>query len=68
MQHKQNVNDFSEVEKCVLQPIGTFYIKIRKIKICKFSATEVHFGAIAGQLAALTIERKQLRIELAARG
>jgi hypothetical protein len=48
--------------------VGTFYIKIRKIKICKLSATEVHFDAMAEQLAALTIERKQLRIELAARG
>ncbi len=61
--HKQNVNDFSEVEKCVLQPNGTFYIEIRKP-----SATEVHFGAMAEQLTALTAEMKQLRVELAARG
>jgi len=60
--HKQNVDDFSEVEKCVLEPNGNFYIEIRKP-----SASDVHFGALADQITALTAEMKQLRADLAAR-
>ena len=28
--HKQGLNDFSEVEKCVLEPNGTFYVEAMK--------------------------------------
>jgi len=61
--HKQNVDDFSEVEKCVLEPNGNFYIEIRKP-----SFADVHFASLSDQLTALTAEMKQLRADLAARG
>ncbi len=28
--HKQGLNDFAEVEKCVLEPNGTFYVEAMK--------------------------------------
>jgi uncharacterized membrane protein YcaP (DUF421 family) len=60
--HKQNVDNFSEVEKCVLQPNGSFYVETQKP-----SSSETHFGNMNQQLAALATELKQLRAELAAR-
>jgi len=61
--HKQNVDDFSEVEKCVLEPNGSFYIETRKP-----SFTDTHFASLSDQIAVLTVEMKQLRTDLAARG
>jgi uncharacterized membrane protein YcaP (DUF421 family) len=61
--HKQNVNDFSEVEKCVLEPNGTFYVETRHP-----TAGDLHFKSISEQMTTLTAELKTLRAELAAKG
>jgi len=60
--HKQNVDHFSEVEKCVLEPNGNFYVET-----VKPSAQEVNFKALTAQIAALSEELKQIRADLAAK-
>jgi len=60
--HKQNVDDFSEVEKCTLEPNGSFSIEMHKP-----SLSEASFTDLKEQLASLHSEIKQLRAELAAR-
>lgn len=60
--HKQGLNDYSEVERCVLEPSGNFYVEqkdpLREGK---------ERGEILQQLNALTAEVKELRTVLAAR-
>ena len=61
--HKQGLNDYSEVERCVLEPSGNFYVEekdpLRETK---------ERGEILRQITALTAEINQLKTMLAARG
>jgi uncharacterized membrane protein YcaP (DUF421 family) len=61
--HKQGLNDYSQVERCVLEPSGNFYVEqkdpLRETK---------ERGEILQQIAALTAEVKELKTLLAARG
>ncbi|MDR3734710.1 MAG: DUF421 domain-containing protein [Acidobacteriaceae bacterium] len=61
--HKQNVNHFSEVEICTLEPNGSFYVET-----IKPTASETSFAGLKDQLTALAEEVKQLRADLAAKG
>jgi uncharacterized membrane protein YcaP (DUF421 family) len=64
--HKQGFNDFSEVEKCVLEPNGNFYLE--GIKSMSDDAQRAEMRAeMKTSLDALTLEVRQLRAELAAR-
>jgi uncharacterized membrane protein YcaP (DUF421 family) len=64
--HRQGYNDFSEVEKCVLEPNGNFYIE--GIKSMSDDAQRADMRKeIRESLAALNREVKELRAELAAR-
>jgi uncharacterized membrane protein YcaP (DUF421 family) len=60
--HKQGLADFSEVERCVLEPSGNFYVEqmdpLRENK---------ERGEILRQITALTAEVKELKTLLAAR-
>jgi uncharacterized membrane protein YcaP (DUF421 family) len=58
--HKQGLNYFSEVEKCVLEPNGTFYVEAMKP-----SSEDLHVEAIKAALVALTQEVKEMRAQLA---
>lgn len=61
--HKQGLNDYSQVERCVLEPSGNFYVEqkdpLRETK---------ERGEILQQIAALTAEVKELKTLLATRG
>jgi uncharacterized membrane protein YcaP (DUF421 family) len=61
--HKQGLNDYSQVERCVLEPSGNFYVEqkdpLRESK---------ERGEILQQITALTAEVKELKTLLAARG
>ncbi len=61
--HKQNVNHFNEVEKCTLEPNGSFYVET-----IKPSTSEISFSGLKDQLTALTEEVRKLRADLAAKG
>ena len=64
--HRQGYDDFSEVEKCVLEPNGNFYIE--GIKSMSDDAQRADMRKeIRESLAALNREVKELRAELAAR-
>lgn len=58
--HKQGLDDFSEVEKCVLEPNGTFYIES-----IKPTPDEAHLSALKDAVDALTLEVKTMRAQLA---
>lgn len=60
--HKQGLNDFSEVEKCVLEPNGTFYIEAMKP-----SPDEAQMAALQQSIEALTREVQAMRTQLPAR-
>jgi len=60
--HKQGFADFSEVEKCVLEPNGNFYIEGRKP-----SSSDTQHGELLKKLDALAHEMKQIKSQLAAR-
>jgi uncharacterized membrane protein YcaP (DUF421 family) len=60
--HKQGLNDFSEVEKCVLEPNGTFYVEA-----IQPGPSEVHIGALQRSIEQLTGEVKEMRALLEAR-
>jgi uncharacterized membrane protein YcaP (DUF421 family) len=60
--HKQGLNGFSEVEKCVLEPNGTFYIEAMKP-----SAGEVQVAALEKAIERLTLEVQGMRAQLPAR-
>jgi uncharacterized membrane protein YcaP (DUF421 family) len=57
--HKQGLGDYSEVEKCVLEPSGSFYIEERDPLRADTSRT-----AILKQLRALTEEVRELKSRL----
>ena len=60
--HRQGLHDFSQVERCVLEPSGNFYVEekdpLRESK---------ERGEILRQITALTAEVKELKTLLAAR-
>lgn len=60
--HKQGLNDYSEVQRCVLEPSGNFYVEekdpLREGK---------ERGEILQQITALTAEVQELKAMLAAR-
>jgi uncharacterized membrane protein YcaP (DUF421 family) len=60
--HKQGYNDFDEVEKCVLEPNGNFYMEGIKAK-----SDDVQRAEMMKVLMALTQEVKEMRAELATR-
>jgi uncharacterized membrane protein YcaP (DUF421 family) len=61
--HKQGLNDYSQVERCVLEPSGNFYVEekdpLREGK---------ERGQILKQITALTVEVQELKTLLAAKG
>jgi uncharacterized membrane protein YcaP (DUF421 family) len=58
--HKQGLEDFSEVEKCVLEPNGTFYVEAMKP-----SLDEAHISALKDAVDVLTLEVRAMRAQLA---
>jgi uncharacterized membrane protein YcaP (DUF421 family) len=60
--HKQGLNDFSEVEKCVLQPNGTFYVEA-----VQPSHSELHVASLEKAIERLTLEVQAMRSQLPAR-
>ena len=60
--HKQGVNAFHEVEKCVLEPNGTFYIEQVPI-----TGADHQRAALMKAMESLTKEVKEMRAQLAAR-
>jgi uncharacterized membrane protein YcaP (DUF421 family) len=60
--HKQGFNNFDEVEKCVLEPNGNFYMEGIKAK-----SDEAQRAEMMKALVALTREVKEMRAELATR-
>jgi uncharacterized membrane protein YcaP (DUF421 family) len=61
--HKQGFNDFSEVEKCVLEPNGNFYLEG-----IKSMSDDAQRAELRKSIEELHLEVKQMRTELAARG
>ena len=60
--HRQGYNDFNEVEKCVLEPNGNFYLEG-----IKALSDDSQRAVIRKAVEDLTQEVKQLRAELASR-
>jgi uncharacterized membrane protein YcaP (DUF421 family) len=60
--HKQGFNSFEEVEKCVLEPNGNFYMEG-----IKAMSDDAQRAALMKAVEALTREVKEMRAELAAR-
>jgi uncharacterized membrane protein YcaP (DUF421 family) len=60
--HKQNVNHFSEVEICTLEPNGSFYVET-----IKPTASEISLAGLKDQLTALGEEVRKLRADLASK-
>jgi len=58
--HKQGLNDFSEVETCVLEPNGSFYVEAMKP-----TPEEMHLGSLKAAVEALTREVQEMRLHLA---
>jgi len=54
--HKQGLDDFFEVEKCVLEPNGTFYVEATKP-----SSDDVERREILELVRSLSVEVKELR-------
>lgn len=61
--HKQGLNDYSEVEKCVLEPNGTFYVEG-----ITPSSDDAQRKEVLELVRALSSEVKELKVLLAARG
>jgi uncharacterized membrane protein YcaP (DUF421 family) len=61
--NKNGFDDPREVDQCVLEPNGTFFVKARHP-----SVLEAHSHDVKNALHSLTLEVKALRAELAARG
>ena len=61
--HKQGFNDFSEVEKCVLEPNGNFYLEG-----IKSMSDDAQRAELRRSIEELHLEIKQMRTDLAARG
>jgi uncharacterized membrane protein YcaP (DUF421 family) len=60
--HKQGLTDLSEVETCVLEPNGTFFVEAKKP-----STEQAHITALKDAVDSLTREMKAMRAELASR-
>jgi uncharacterized membrane protein YcaP (DUF421 family) len=60
--HKQGFDSFEEVEKCVLEPNGNFYMEG-----IKAMSDDAQRAALMKAVEALTLEVKEMRAELAAR-
>jgi uncharacterized membrane protein YcaP (DUF421 family) len=60
--HKQGLDDFSEVDKCVLEPNGTFYVEARKP-----STEEAEIAGLQSAVEALTREVQLMRAQLTSR-
>lgn len=61
--HKQGLDDYSEVEKCVLEPNGTFYVEgIRP------SSDDAQRAEVLELVRSLSAEVKELKVLVAARG
>ncbi len=60
--HKQGYDEFDEVEKCVLEPNGNFYIEGIKAR-----SDDAQRAALMGAIESLTREVKEMRAELATR-
>jgi uncharacterized membrane protein YcaP (DUF421 family) len=60
--HRQGFNSFEEVEKCVLEPNGTFYMEG-----IKSMSDDAQRAALMKAVEALTAEVKEMRSELALR-
>jgi uncharacterized membrane protein YcaP (DUF421 family) len=60
--HKQGFNSFEEVEKCVLEPNGNFYMEG-----IKALSDDAQRAAVLSAVEALAREVKEMRAELAAR-
>jgi uncharacterized membrane protein YcaP (DUF421 family) len=61
--HKQGYNDFGEIEKCVLEPNGNFYLEG-----IKSMSDDAQRAELRRSIEELHLEIKQMRIDLAARG
>jgi uncharacterized membrane protein YcaP (DUF421 family) len=57
--HKQGLNEFEEVEKCVLEPNGTFYVEARNP-----NSDDVARAKIMEAVMALTAEVQSLKAQL----
>jgi uncharacterized membrane protein YcaP (DUF421 family) len=60
--HKQGLNDYSQVERCVLEPSGNFYVEERDPL-----RESTERGEILKQVTTLTAEVKELKALIAAR-
>lgn len=60
--HKQGLDYFTDVEKCVLEPNGTFYVEA-----IKPTADEVQVADLKNAVDVLTHEVRQMRAQLASR-
>jgi uncharacterized membrane protein YcaP (DUF421 family) len=60
--HKQGFDDFSEVEICVLEPNGSFYVEGMKP-----SLDDTHMASLKDAIDLLTREVKDMRAQLASR-
>ena len=60
--HKQGLDDLSDVEKCVLEPNGTFYVEAKKP-----STEETELASLQSAVESLTLEIQQMRAQLASR-
>jgi uncharacterized membrane protein YcaP (DUF421 family) len=61
--HKQGLNDYSEVEKCVLEPNGTFYVEAKSP-----SSDDAQRKEVLELVRTLSTEVRELKVLLAARG
>lgn len=60
--HKQGLNEFAEVESCVLEPNGSFYVEAMKP-----TPDESQIASLKDALDALTDEVRAMRAQLAVR-
>lgn len=61
--HKQGISNYLEVEKCVLEPNGTFYVEAKSPSSADAERTEV-----LAMMRSLSTEVRELKALLAARG
>jgi uncharacterized membrane protein YcaP (DUF421 family) len=61
--HKQGLNSYAEVEKCVLEPNGTFYVDAKTP-----SSDDAQRKEVLELVRALSTEVRELKVLLAARG
>jgi uncharacterized membrane protein YcaP (DUF421 family) len=61
--HKEGLNDYAEVEKCVLEPNGTFYVEAKSP-----SPDDAERKEVLKLVRSLSSEVRELKVLLAARG